>query len=672
MIKRKTSMTAFDVAAVVRQLSGLQGSRLANIYAYNGGFLLRFKGAEDARVVVVPAVRLHATRYEPAERGTPPPLVMGLRKYIRGARLESVEQHGFDRIAVFRFSRGNGSYVLVTELLPRGVVVLADSSWKILHASEQREMRDRVIRRGVEYQFPPSNTIHPSQLAGETVEEALSSGSGEAIRILARRLGYPGEVLEEVFARLDIPVDASADSLAGRGDEIAEAIRRLYEECMQLKGYIVYDKGVPLTVTCFEPRGLAARYGFEYRAFNDPSTAYDEYFLTVAREAAGASTVAAEIEAERKKLLASLEAARRNLEHLRKKLRELEELAEIVSTNIADVYDAVECARKMRETAGWEQIPGNCPGVVDVEPNKGIIKISIVGNIVPIDIRMEPGRLVVDLYKRIGEVRAKIERGEKAVKDIEARLAELEEKVRQRLLRARAMVRRKEWYEKYHWVITSHGYLAIGGRDASQNESVVKRYLNDKRIFMHADIHGAPAVVFFAEGQTPPEQDLREAAAIAAAYSKAWKAGIGSVDVYWVWGSQVSKAAPAGEYLAKGAFMVYGKRNYIRNVEVKIAIGIGLEDEYSPVVIVGPDSLVRRRSIVYAVLAPGDEDPSKLAKRLRSLLAGKAGEYKPIIEAVGVEELRERIPGRARVLYVGRGSREEPPRPLRILHGEES
>ena len=165
---------------------------------------------------------------------------------------------------------------------------------------------------------------------------------------------------------------------------------------MQLKGYIVYEKGMPLTVTCFEPRGLAARYGFEYRTFSDPSTAYDEYFLIAAQEAAGAGTVAAEIEAERKKLLASLEAARRNLEHLRKKLRELEELAEIVSTNITDVYAAVECARRMRETAGWEQIPGSCPGVVDVEPDKGIIKVSIAGNIIPIDIRVEPDKHVVD------------------------------------------------------------------------------------------------------------------------------------------------------------------------------------------------------------------------------------------------------------------------------------
>jgi hypothetical protein len=188
---------------------------------------------------------------------------------------------------------------------------------------------------------------------------------------------------------------------------------------------------------------------------------------------------------------------------------------------------------------------------------------------------------------------------------------------------------------------------------------------------MHADIHGAPAVVFFAEGSQPPERDLREAAVIAAAYSKAWKAGIGSIDVYWVWGSQVSKSAPAGEYLAKGAFMVYGKRNYIRAVELRLALGIAIDEEGAPVVIVGPPELVKRRRVVYTVLVPGDEDPSRLAKRLRRILASKAGdEYRPLIEAVGVEDLRLRIPGRSRVIHVGRGDSAEQPRPPKRVSSE--
>ncbi len=42
------------------------------------------------------------------------------------------------------------------------------------------------------------------------------------------------------------------------------------------------------------------------------------------------------------------------------------------------------------------------------------------------------------------------------------------------------------WFEKFRWFITSENYLVIGGRDAGQNELLVKRYLRPRDIYMHA------------------------------------------------------------------------------------------------------------------------------------------------------------------------------------------
>jgi Predicted RNA-binding protein homologous to eukaryotic snRNP len=33
------------------------------------------------------------------------------------------------------------------------------------------------------------------------------------------------------------------------------------------------------------------------------------------------------------------------------------------------------------------------------------------------------------------------------------------------------------WFEKFYWFITSENYLVICGRDAQQNEAIVKKYL---------------------------------------------------------------------------------------------------------------------------------------------------------------------------------------------------
>jgi len=667
VIKPKKSMTSFDVASVVAELEAVMGSRIANIYSVPGGFLFKLKQGVKS-IIAVPGTRLHLTSYDVADKGFPPPLVMGLRKYLRGAKLRGVKQLGFDRIVVMELEAGGDIYKVYVEVLPRGVLVLADNNDTVIHVSETRRMKDRVLRRGVQYQPPPGHTVPPHELTIDTLLK-LSESKGEAVRVLVRGLGYPGEVVEEALIRAGLDPLVEASRIRDRAEQLLHAIREIYGESLSGKGYILYSGQEAVTAVPFKPDGLAGRYSYTIVAFESFSEALDVYFVRELKSNEE-KELASQVEAERRKLLASIEQARRSIEELKEKAKRTQEIMELIGENIAVLYEALECARRVHKEAGWDYVAGNCPSVIDVKPSEGKIIVSLSGALLPIDIRKDPSHLLVELSKKKGEIEAKIRRGEEALKDLEARLAELDQRVRDLTARARALVRRREWYERYHWLVTSHGFLAIGGRDASQNESVVKKYLTDKRIFMHADVHGAPIVVVFAEGITPPETDLREAALLTAAYSKAWKSGISSVDVYWVWGSQVSKSAPAGEYLAKGAFMVYGRRNYIRGVELKLALGVGVDGD-APVIIVGPPELVKRRAVVYAVLVPGDEDPSRLAKRLRRLMAVRAGEeHRPLIEALKVEDFRLRVPGRARVIHIGRGEASEPPRPVRQLPGE--
>ena len=233
-------------------------------------------------------------------------------------------------------------------------------------------------------------------------------------------------------------------------------------------------------------------------------------------------------------------------------------------------------------------------------------------------------------------------------------------KIKKELAKEKAKHRRKEWYEKYHWIITRNGFLAIGGRDASQNESVVRRYLEDNDIFMHAEVQGAPAVVLKVGDREPSADDLRDAAYITACYSKAWKDGRASVDVFYVRGSQVSKTPPSGQYVAKGAFIIRGKREYVRDVPLRLGIGVEMH-EGVPRIIVGPPDLVAKRSIVYAILAPGDTDKRRIAERLKKLWISKLKEpeLQGLIEGIKEDEILQRVPGKATILKVSRGAYEE-------------
>jgi predicted ribosome quality control (RQC) complex YloA/Tae2 family protein len=63
------------------------------------------------------------------------------------------------------------------------------------------------------------------------------------------------------------------------------------------------------------------------------------------------------------------------------------------------------------------------------------------------------------------------------------------------------------------------GDAVIGGRDQQQNELIVKRYLRQHDIYVHADMHGASSVVIKnpKEGPVPPKT-LNEAGTMAICY----------------------------------------------------------------------------------------------------------------------------------------------------------
>eukprot|EP00834_Sanchytrium_tribonematis_P003443 NODE_132_length_16614_cov_0.935392.p2 type:complete len:846 gc:universal NODE_132_length_16614_cov_0.935392:3794-1257(-) len=129
------------------------------------------------------------------------------------------------------------------------------------------------------------------------------------------------------------------------------------------------------------------------------------------------------------------------------------------------------------------------------------------------------------------------------------------------------------WFEKFHWFITSDGYLAIGGRDAHQNELLVKRYMKEGDLYLHADINGSPSTVLKGKPGGIPERSLAEAGAFTVCLSKAWDSKI-VTSAYYVFPSQVSLTAPTGEYLKTGSFMIRGKKNFLPPIQLVLGFGV--------------------------------------------------------------------------------------------------
>jgi len=226
-------------------------------------------------------------------------------------------------------------------------------------------------------------------------------------------------------------------------------------------------------------------------------------------------------------------------------------------------------------------------------------------------------------YERAKKLRGKIPGLTKAMEETHRKIENAGAERAESQPRMREKPQRK-WYEKFRWFESSQGYLVIGGRDATTNEILIKKHLEPKDLVFHADIPGAP---FFAvkntSGAPVPDETRRQAAQAAASYSRAWSSGSGSVDVYEVDPGQVSKSAPAGEYLTKGAFMIYGEKRWHRKMELKAAVGVA---EGS--VIGGPQEAVSAKTKDYVTITVGDTSAGALAKKIRERLG--AGELDEI------------------------------------------
>ena len=175
--------------------------------------------------------------------------------------------------------------------------------------------------------------------------------------------------------------------------------------------------------------------------------------------------------------------------------------------------------------------------------------------------------------------------------------------------------RKKEWYEKFHWFFSSEGFLCIGGKDATSNEVLIKKHLEKEDLVFHTEMPGSPFFVV-KKGKEAGEETLKEAAQATAVYSRAWKLGLGTAEVYCISPEQVSKKGKAGEYLPKGSFMIYGKRKYFQP-KLEYAIGL-MEGE----VIGGPLKAVKTKTKNYLVVVVGKEKKSTLARKIKARLKG--------------------------------------------------
>jgi predicted ribosome quality control (RQC) complex YloA/Tae2 family protein len=673
---RKKDFSSFDIAAVIKELkTTLDQSRVNNIYQLDEKtviFKLHKTDMPPIRLVMEAGRRLHVTSYAEENPAEPPAFCMALRKYLRNAWVAGIDQYEFERIVTISFRTKTGVLKLVVELFGDGNLILTNEKNVIIQALALKKMRDRDILHNVVLELPPSSGKNPFKVTQTELEEALkNAGETEAVRSIARFLGVGGVYAEEILLRAKVDKTKHCNTLT------SEEVRVIYETLQtllaavsggNLEAAIALDEdGEFLDVV---PIKLKRYEGFKTQVYSSFNQALDEFYLrvTVAERAVNHLEV--------DKIKKEAERLRRMVVEQEKSIHEDESKAErdkLIGDTIYAHFNELQTFQDQLLKANqqgneWNTIITTVMAAKKTGKPPAAYVESFDGKNLALNLGMDSFHFSFNLrdslfdnanrYYEHGK-RAKeksqgalfaLQDSKRKLTKIERELAEAEElkslkpaEIIEALSKRKVEMENKEWFEKFRWFITSDGFLVVAGKDTVSNEVLVKKYARQEDAVFHAEITGAPFVVVKAEGKPISEQALREAGDLAASYSRAWRENAGSADVYWVKVDQLSKSGPSGESVPHGAFFVVGKRNWMRNVPLRVAVGIIVGEETS--FVGGPVDAVKAKTKAYIIILPGDTMGKDLLKQiLKALMLKLSREQREKAGKTSIEQVREFVP----------------------------
>ncbi|MEK6968200.1 MAG: NFACT RNA binding domain-containing protein [Nanoarchaeota archaeon] len=238
---------------------------------------------------------------------------------------------------------------------------------------------------------------------------------------------------------------------------------------------------------------------------------------------------------------------------------------------------------------------------------------------VKLDLRKSLEENAASYFEKAKKSKSKLNKIQQVIKKAQDELSSIDQKeLIEEKSEQKEKKREKKWFEKFRWFISSDGFLCIGGRDATSNEIVVKKHTTAADIVFHTELSGSPFFVVQSEGKIIPEQTIMETSQATAAFSRAWKQGLGYLEVFHVKPEQVTKEAKSGEFIGKGAFMIYGKKNILR-VDLNCAVGKTQDGLW----MAGPRTAVEKHCPSFFLVTFGKDKPSDAAKTLRKKLGGE-------------------------------------------------
>ena len=531
-------------------------------------------------------------------------LLKRLRSDLLRLKLTKIEQIGAERIAYLTFSGFDKEFIIIGEFFGDGNIILCNKEMKILALLHSIDVRHRKLQVGLTYTPPPENSVNIFNMTQKDLEEILSSSMPTA-KWIGRTLGLPTKYAEEICRMSKIDSKISGNQLTN------DDAKKIFEAVREIINNVVEGNHEAVIVKDDKNSDV-----YPIKLGND-----EKHYTNVSSFMEGLDILFTETIVESGKSIQT-SSANKNVTELENKLEEQTKAISIVkekSSKIANVAKSISSLvsqgiSSIEDSKAVEELRKQG---AEIKSEKGIFLIKIDDE----KIKINPNASLPTISSRLFD---ESKRQAAAIISIEKLKRKTEKKLEKEMGQVKVAkesityseIRKKNWYERYRWFYTSDGILAIGGRDSSSNTAIIRKHIEKNDKIFHADIHGSPFFILKNDKKEILPTSLNEIAHATVCFSRAWREAMYGLNAYWVEPEQVKKAAPSGQFLPKGSFVIEGQRNYVNISTLKLAVGL-VKQNADYLISCGPPQPIKKNSICYVIIEPAGSEMVEIAKKIK-------------------------------------------------------
>lgn len=624
----KYIMTPQDIMAIIAEIKSLGECRINNIYDIDTKFLslkIRNNVNKTYNFIMIDAgkkIYISSNKID-VNKKIPSSFVAKLRKHLDNKLILNIEQINYDRIIDISFGYTDVQYHLIVEFYASGNIIFTDDKYVILTQSHNHmyEKGDKKVYAKVGSIFPLKMSAIDKDAYNITENmfsewyenykknNNIDNNNIKSIKniILQSPLNIFGkDVIEHSLNNVNI------DSLDEKNNVflLLNSIKENHIITEKCKGYIVYENQKPLLYTPILYKQYENKTVNFYPTFSNAVYEYHELI----KEKIDMKNVSNETKAKNK----TKDKDKQKIFNIMNQIKKMEQKYEdnnnkiiIFETNIGIIGTILEHINKYNN---------HCIETLEMyldNLNEGLslfakdFKVSVIfQNTNKVNIKEKkiciyylpqkynyicnpntsPYDNVSLMYQDNKKLLGKIESTKNLLQEntkehiqTEAKEHIEKETIEENINDVNLKQRKYMWYEQFHWFFSSENHLVIVGKNAEQNETLVKKYLDKNDIYVHSEVSGSGSgVIKRNEKSNMTYITYEEASIFLMCHTKAWNAN--SPDrTYWVNAEQVSKTPESGEYVSKGSFIIRGTKNFMLPPKLELGMTIMSKDKDSDI-----------------------------------------------------------------------------------------